>query len=56
MRIFSTSHYATSAGIITSNARTVRNTSKGIVTGDGAASSGRYVGIIMESEHGSGEW
>ena len=51
MRLFSPSHHATSAGIITSNARTIKNASKGIRTGDGAASSGRDIGIIMESEH-----
>ena len=51
MRLFSPNHHATSAGIVTSNARTIRNVSKGIITGDGATSSGRDVGIIMESEH-----
>ena len=51
MRLFSPSHHATSAGIVTSDARTTRNASKGIITGDGTASSGRDVGIIMESEH-----
>ena len=57
MRLFSPSHHATSAGIVTSNARTIRNVSKGIRMGDGATSSGRGVGIIMESKHGmvSGE-
>ena len=51
MRLFSPSHHATSAGIVTSNARTTRNVSKGIRMGDGAMSSGRGVGIIMKSEH-----
>ena len=51
MRLLSPSHHATSIGIVTSNARTVRNASKGIIMGDGATSSGRDVEIIMESEH-----
>ena len=34
-----------------SNTRTARNTIKGIWTGDGTASCGRGVGIIMDGEH-----
>ena len=56
MRLFSPSHHATSAGIIISNARTIRNVRKGIIMADRAPSGGGCIGVIMESEHRCGKW
>ena len=56
MRLFSPSHHATNAGIITSIARTTKKVSKGIITADRAPSGGGFIGVIMESEHRCGKW